>query len=451
MSRTIIDNAAIATVDDALTEYASGHIVVENNRILSIGPGPAPADPAATHLDARGCLVTPGFVNTHHHLYQWATRGYAQDSTLFQWLVALYPVWGRLDAEITNAAAAAGMARLALTGCTTIADHHYVFPSDGGDQVAALVDAANRIGPRLHLVRGSMDRGVSKGGLPPDRIVEDTEAALIATEAAINAHHDAGPDARIQVAVGPCSPFSVTEELMTGAAELARRTGTRLHTHLAETIDEQQQCQREFGRTPVEYAADLGWLGPDVWLGHGIHLNSDAIAAIANSQTGVAHCPTSNARIGAGMAPVRELLDAGVAVGLGADGAASNESGGLAEEMHQALLLARLRGGPTALSARQTLWMATVGGARCLGRSNDLGSLRPGALADLSVWRLDGFAHAGIADPVAALVFGSPAPLELLLVDGKPVVTNNELRTADDAELAEALRKASTRLAEGAA
>jgi cytosine/adenosine deaminase-related metal-dependent hydrolase len=450
MTRIVIDNAAIATMDDAGTEYASGHVVVENNRILAVGSGNAPHDPAATHLDARGCLVTPGFVNTHHHLYQWATRGYAQDATLFQWLVALYPVWGRLDAEITNAAGAAGMARLALTGCTTIADHHYVFPSDGGDQVAALVEAANRIGPRLHLVRGSMDRGVSQGGLPPDRIVEETEAALIATEAAINTHHDPSADARIQVAVGPCSPFSVTKELMTGAAELARRTNTRLHTHLAETIDEQEQCQREFGRSPVEYAADLGWLGPDVWLGHGIHLNAEAITAIANSNTGVAHCPTSNARIGAGMAPVRELLDAGVAVGLGADGAASNESGGLAEEMHQALLLARLRGGPTARSARQTLWMATVGGARCLGRSADLGSLRPGALADLAVWRLDGFAHAGIADPVAALVFGSPAPLELLLVDGKPVVTNNELRTADDAELADALRKASSRLAEGA-
>jgi cytosine/adenosine deaminase-related metal-dependent hydrolase len=451
MSRTIIDNAAISTMDDLGTEYASGHIIIEDNRILTVAEGAAPPDPTATRVDARGCLVTPGFINTHHHLYQWATRGYAQDATLFEWLVALYPIWGRLDAEITNAAGAAGIARLALTGCTTVADHHYVFPADGGDQAAALVEAANRIGPRLHLIRGSMDRGISQGGLPPDRIVEDTEAALIATEAAINTHHDPSPDARIQVAVGPCSPFSVTKELMTGAAELARRTNTRLHTHLAETVDEEEQCRREFGRNPVEYAADLGWLGPDVWLGHGIHLNAEAITAIADSNTGVAHCPTSNARIGAGMAPVRELLDAGVAVGLGADGAASNESGGLAEEMHQALLLARLRGGPTALSARQTLWMATVGGARCLGRANDLGSLRPGALADLAVWRLDGFAHAGIADPVAALVFGSPAPLELLLVDGKTVVANNELRTADDAELAEALRKASSRLAEGTA
>jgi len=451
MSRTVIDNAAISTVDDAGTEYAAGHVVVQDDRIVAVGAGPAPREAGDTHLDASGCLVTPGLINTHHHLYQWATRGFAQDATLFEWLVTLYPIWGRLDAEITGAAATAGISRLALTGCTTVADHHYVFPRDGGDQVSALVDAANRIGPRLHLVRGSMDRGVSRGGLPPDRIVEDTEAALLATEAAIAAHHDAGSGARIQVAVGPCSPFSVTRELMTGAAELARRTGVRLHTHLAETLDEQDQCQREFGRTPVEYAEDLGWLGADVWLGHGIHLNAAAIQRIGATGTGVAHCPTSNGRVGAGMAPVRELLAAGVGVGLGADGAASNESGGLAEEMHQALLLARLRGGPTALSARQALWMATMGGARCLGRSADLGSLRVGALADLAVWRLDGFGHAGIADPVAALVFGPPAPLRLLLVGGETVVADNELRTADEADIAEALRKASSRLAEGAA
>ncbi len=449
MSRLVIDNAAVSTVDDAGTEYVGGHVVVEGERIVALGEGPAPREPGDAYLDAAGCLVTPGLVNTHHHLYQWATRGYAQDATLFEWLVTLYPVWGRLDAEITGAAAAAGIGRLALTGCTTVADHHYVFPRDGGDQVTALIDAANRIGPRLHLVRGSMDRGVSLGGLPPDRIVEDTESALLATEAAIRAHHDASANARIQIAVGPCSPFSVTRELMTGAAELARRTGVRLHTHLAETLDEQEQCQREFGRTPVEYAEELGWLGPDVWLGHGIHLNAEAIGRIGATDTGVAHCPTSNGRLGAGLAPVAELLAAGVGVGLGADGAASNESGGLAEEMHQALLLARLRGGPTALSARQALWMATAGGARCLGRAADLGSLRVGALADLAVWRLDGFAHAGIADPVAALVFGPPAPLHLLLVGGKTVVADNELRTADDAELAEALRKASSRLAEG--
>ncbi|HEX3785751.1 MAG TPA: 8-oxoguanine deaminase [Pseudonocardiaceae bacterium] len=451
MSRIVIDNAAISTVDDAGTEHSCGHVIVRDDRIVAVGAGAAAREPGDTYLDASGCLVTPGLINTHHHLYQWATRGIAQDATLFEWLVALYPIWGRLDAEITGAAAAAGISRLALTGCTTVADHHYVFPGDGGDQVTALVEAANRIGPRLHLVRGSMDRGVSKGGLPPDRIVEDTEDALLATEAAIAAHHDAGAGARIQVAVGPCSPFSVTRELMTGAAELARRTGVRLHTHLAETLDEQDQCQREFGRSPVEYAEELGWLGDDVWLGHGIHLNAAAIRLLGSTRTGVAHCPTSNGRVGAGMAPVTELLAAGVGVGLGADGAASNESGGLAEEMHQALLLARLRGGPKALSARQALWMATVGGARCLGRSADLGSLRVGALADLAVWRLDGVGHAGIADPVAALVFGPPAPLALLLVGGDTVVAGNELRTADEADLAEALRKASSRLAEGTA
>jgi cytosine/adenosine deaminase-related metal-dependent hydrolase len=299
-----------------------------------------------------------------------------------------------------------------------------------------------------------MDRGESAGGLPPDNIVEDTDAALAATEQAIVKYHDPAGNARVQVAVGPCSPFSVTERLMRDAADLARRLGVRMHTHLAETLDEDEQCRREFGCTPVEYARRLGWLGDDVWLAHAVHLTPDAVSAIAASGTGTAHCPTSNARIGVGVAPVADLLAAGVPVGLGVDGAASNESGGLAEEMHQALLFARQylsptipprRGGPTSLSPRQALWMGTMGGARCLGRSADLGSIEPGKLADLAMWRLDGMAHAGIDDPVAALVLGAPAPLELLLVGGQPVVRENHLTTVDDrilaAELAAAHRK----------
>jgi cytosine/adenosine deaminase-related metal-dependent hydrolase len=400
-------------------------------------------------VDGRGCLVTPGLVNTHHHLYQWATRGMSQTCTLFEWLVELYPIWGRLDADVTHAAASGGLARLALTGATTVADHHYVFPADGGDQAAAVVSAADRIGTRLHLVRGSMDRGRSGGGLPPDNIVEDTDAALAATEATIAKYHDPAGNARIQVAVGPCSPFSVTERLMTGAAELARRAGVRMHTHLAETVDEDEQCRREFGCTPVEYAQRLGWLGDDVWLAHAVHLTPDAVRAVADSGTGTAHCPTSNARIGVGVAPVADLLATGVSVGLGVDGAASNESGGLAEEMHQALLFARQRGGPTSLSPRQALWMATAGGARCLGRSADLGSLAPGKLADLAMWRLDGLAHAGIDDPVAALVLGAPAPLELLLVGGKAVVRSNQLTTVDDRLLATELAAAHRKLVDG--
>jgi cytosine/adenosine deaminase-related metal-dependent hydrolase len=443
--KTVLENAAIATVDAEGTEYRRGYVVVDGDRVVEVGEGTAGGE-ADRRIDCDGCLLTPGLVNTHHHLYQWATRGLAADSTLFEWLVALYPVWGRLDATMTHSAAGAGLARLALTGCTTVADHHYVFPADGGDHVEALVSAAHRIGVRAHIVRGSMDRGESAGGLPPDHLVEDTEAALLGTEAAIEAHHDPAPDARIRIAVGPCSPFSVSEALLTSSAELARRKGVRLHTHLAETRDEEAQCQAEFGCTPAEYADRLGWLADDVWLAHTVHLAPAAIRRLGATGTGVAHCPTSNGRLGAGIAPVRDLLDAGVPVGLGADGAASNESGGLGEELHQSLLQARQRGGPTALTVRQALWMGTMGGARCLGRDAELGSVEPGKLADLAVWDLTGLAYAGIEDPVAALVLGAVPPLRLLVVGGETVVAGGALETADESTLAGELAAASRRL-----
>ncbi|WP_236794083.1 8-oxoguanine deaminase [Amycolatopsis sp. GM8] len=441
--RTVLNNAAIATVDAEGTEYRDGHVVIEDERIVAVGSGAATGD---VEIDARGCLITPGLVNTHHHLYQWATRGLAADSTLFQWLVELYPIWGRLDARITHAAASAGLARLALTGCTTVADHHYVFPREGGDQVAALVEAAGRIGVRAHIVRGSMDRGVSDGGLPPDNLVETTEAALLGTEQAIDAYHDASENARIRIAAGPCSPFSVTEKLMTGAAELARRKGVRLQTHLAETLDEEQQCLAEFGCTPAEYADKVGWLGADVWMAHSVHLAPAAVRRFGATGTGAAHCPTSNGRLGTGIAPVRDLLDAGAPVGLGVDGAASNESGGLGEELHQALLQARQRGGPTALTVREALHMGTMGGARCLGREGELGSLEPGKLADLAVWDLGGLLYAGIEDPVAALVLGATPPLKLVMVGGETIVAEGELRTADESVVAGELASAARRL-----
>ncbi|PRX48363.1 cytosine/adenosine deaminase-related metal-dependent hydrolase [Prauserella shujinwangii] len=443
----VIENAAIATVDAAGTEHRTGHVVVDGEWITAVGAGPAP-EPAGEHtrIDGTGCLVTPGLVNTHHHLYQWATRGLAPDATLFEWLVHLYPVWGGLDAGITHAAATAGLARLALTGCTTVADHHYVFPADAGDQMDALVAAVHRIGVRGHLVRGSMDRGVSEGGLPPDNLVEDVEAALEGTERAIDSHHDRAPNARIRIAAGPCSPFTVTERLMKEAADLARRKGVRLHTHLAETLDEERQCLAEAGCTPAEYADRLGWLGDDVWLAHTVHLAPGAIRRFGATGTGAAHCPTSNGRLGTGIAPVRDLLDAGVPVGLGVDGAASNESGGLGEELHQALLQARQRGGPRALAVREALWLGTMGGARCLGRQDELGSLEPGKLADLAVWRLDGLEYAGIDDPVAALVLGATPPLKALLTGGRTVVADGELRTADERAVATELRTASRRL-----
>lgn len=442
---TVLDNAAICTVDAAGTEFHHGHVIIDGERILSVGEGPATVE-VTRRIDAAGCLVTPGLVNAHHHLYQWATRGLAVDSTLFEWLVELYPVWGRLDAEITHAAASAGLARLAQNGCTTVADHHYVFPSGGGDPIEALVSAVHRIGVRAHLVRGSMDRGTSEGGLPPDNLVEDTETALLGTERAIDAYHDASPGGRIRIAVGPCSPFSVSERLMTGSAALARRKGVRLHTHLAESVDEEAQCRAEFGCTPAEYADELGWLADDVWLAHGVHLAPEAIRRLGETGTGVAHCPTSNGRLGTGTAPVRKLLDGGVPVGLGVDGAASNESGGLAEELRESLLQARQAAGPGALTVREALWLGTMGGARCLGRDDELGSVEAGKLADLAVWDLSGLRYAGIEDPVAALVLGPVPPLRLLLVGGETVVADGELRTADESTLAGELTAASGRL-----
>jgi len=448
MTPLIIEGGHISTVDDQGTEYAGGHIVVDAGRIVAIGPGRATRIDGARRVDARGCLVTPGLVNTHHHLYQWATRGYAQQSTLFEWLVELYPVWAGIDEDIVRATTRAGLARLALTGCTTAADHHYVFPSDGGDVFGALVAAAGEIGIRLHAVRGSMDRGRAHGGLPPDGVVESTDGALAATADAIDRFHDPAPEAMVRVAVGPCSPFSASRDLMREAAALARERGVRLHTHLAETEDEHRQCLDEFGSTPVGYARESGWIGPDVWLAHGVHLSDADIALFGSAGVGVAHCPSSNARLGAGMAPVRGLLASGAPVGLGVDGVASNESGGLAEELRQAVLVARLREGPKALTARESLWLGTMGGARCLGRQAEIGSLEPGKLADIAVWRVDALPHAGIADPVAALVFGDAPPLELLLAGGTPVVESGRLCTGDEPAIARELAAACTRIVE---
>lgn len=448
---TLIENVAVATVDAAGTEYSDGHVVIgDDGRIIAVGPGHAGRfHGPLRRIDGTGCLVTPGLVNTHHHLYQWATRGLALDETLFGWLTTLYPIWGRLDAEIVGAAAGAGLGWLALSGCTTSMDHHYVFPRDGGDVLAAEIEAARQIGLRFHPTRGSMDLGRKDGGLPPDNVVEDTDDALAATEAAIDRWHDPSPDAMLQIAVAPCSPFSVTSKLMSEAAVLARRKGVRLHTHLAETDDEESFCQERFGCTPVEYAEQLGWLGDDVWLAHGVHLDDSAIAKLGATGTGVAHCPSSNARLGAGSARVRELLDNAVPVGLGVDGAASQEASHLGGELRQALYTARLRKGPTSMSAREALLMATMGGARCLGRHGDIGSLEVGKLGDLVMWRLDGLGHDGIDDKVAALVFGSAAPVELALVGGKPVVERGELVNADAETLTRQARRAHRRLMKG--
>jgi cytosine/adenosine deaminase-related metal-dependent hydrolase len=441
-----IEGCAIATMDAAGTEHRDGHLVIEDGRIAAVGEGPAPAG-SGRRIDGRGCLATPGLVNCHHHLYQWATRGVAQQATLFEWLVELYPVWARIDEEIEWAAARGGLAALALSGCSTASDHHYVFRAGAGDLLAAEVAAARSIGLRFHPCRGSMDLGRSAGGLPPDEIVEDRDEILAASEAAIDRFHDPEPGAMVRVALAPCSPFSVSPELMAEAATLARRRGVRLHTHLAETLDEEEFCRERFGMRPVEYLDELGWLGDDVWLAHCVHLSEAEARRFGETGTGVAHCPSSNARLGAGIAPVAALVGAGAPVGLGVDGAASNEAGALGPELRQALLLGRLAGGPAAMTAREALALGTIHGARCLGRDDELGSLEPGKLADVALWRLDGLEHAGIEDPVAALVLGAPRPVDLLLVGGKPVVEDGELRTADVTEVARELAGASRALA----
>ncbi|WP_022882496.1 8-oxoguanine deaminase [Gryllotalpicola ginsengisoli] len=449
MARTLIAGGYLATVDALGTEHPDGHLLIEDGRIAAVGAGPAPAELAAGAevIDARGCLVTPGLVNTHHHLYQWLTRGLAQDAILFDWLVALYPLWSRIDADLVGRGAAAGLAVLARSGCTTVADHHYVFPRGSGDHVGALVEAAALVGLRLHASRGSMDLGASDGGLPPDFAVEPTDAALEASAEAVRRYHDPSADARVRIVIAPCSPFSVTTTLLRESAALARELGVRLHTHGSETLEEAAYCAERFAMGPTDYLESVGWLADDVWTAHGVHLDARDIARYAASGTGVAHCPSSNARLAAGIAPLRALLDSDVPVGLGVDGAASNESGRLAPEIRQAVLMARLRDGAGALGTRQALRIATMGGARVLGRQDELGSMEPGKLADLAIWRVDGVEHAGLPDPVAALGLAETPPLERLLVGGRTVVEHGELVKADSRRLAADAASASLELA----
>ncbi|WP_241562597.1 8-oxoguanine deaminase [Streptomyces hoynatensis] len=449
--RTVIENCALATVDAAGTEHAAGHLVLADGRIESLGPGPVPAPLAGVtrRIDATGHLATPGLINTHHHFYQWLTRGLAQDAKLFDWLAALYPIWARIDEPMVETAARASLAMMARGGVTTAMDHHYVFPKGAGDLLGAELRAAAALGVRFVAARGSMDLGASRGGLPPDFAVEPVDEALRATEEAVHAHHDPSFGSMRQIVVAPCSPFSVSTELLREAAVLARRLGVRLHTHGSETAEEASYCREVFGLGPTEYLESAGWLGEDVWMAHCVHLEDADLAAFARTGTGVAHCPSSNARLGAGLARVPELLAAGVPVGLGVDGTGSNETGELHTELRNALLLNRL--GPhreRALTVRQALWLGTMGGARVLGRQREIGSLEPGKLADLVLWRLDGLGHSTIADPVAALVLGPPAPVTLSLVGGVPVVENGRLLRADEEVIARAARSEARRLAE---
>ncbi|MDQ2983055.1 MAG: 8-oxoguanine deaminase [Actinomycetota bacterium] len=440
MSR-VLTNAHVLTMDDASTELAGGWVQIDDGFVTEVGDG----EPPEPGEDLGGAVVTPALINTHHHLFQTLTRARAQEADLFAWLKELYPVWAGIDAEAEYAAARTGLAELALSGCATVFDHHYVFPRGREGLIEAELRAAQELGVRIVASRGSMDLGESAGGLPPDSLVEELDAVLADTER-LAALHERGPGARVQLAVAPCSPFSVTSRLMTESAELARRLELPLHTHLAETVEEEAYCQELYGCRPVEYLEQLGWLAEDVWCAHCVHLDDGDIQRFAATGTGVAHCPTSNLRLGAGVAPVRQLLDAGVRVGLGVDGSASNERSDLIYDVKQALLVARGRGGPTALTAREALRIATRGSAAVLGRT-DLGSLEPGRCADIAVWRTDGLEFGGALDPVAALVFSAPHRVDRLLVGGEDVVEDGRLVNASEDEIASTHREQATRFA----
>ena len=442
--KTLYAGGWIVTCDDAGTEHESGWLLVEDGLVAAVGGGAEPV--ADARVDLGGAVVTPGLVNTHHHLYQTLTRARAQQADLFSWLRELYPVWAGIDAESEYAAARTGLAELAFSGCTTVFDHHYVFPHGREGLIEAEVQAARELGVRIVASRGSMDLGVSDGGLPPDELVEEIDAVLEDTERLVGELHEPGPGARVQIAVAPCSPFSVTKRLMTESATLARRLGLVLHTHLAETLEEEAYCMELYGRTPVEYLTDLGWLGEDVWCAHCVHLSAEGIADFAASNTGVAHCPTSNLRLGAGVAPVRRYLDKGIRVGLGVDGSASNERSDLLFEVKQALLMARGRGGPAAMTAREALRLGTRGGATVLGR-DDIGSLEPGTCADFAIWRTDGLELGGAEDLVAGLVFSAPHRVDRLVVGGEDVVRGGTLVRADEAQIARDHRTQARRFA----
>jgi cytosine/adenosine deaminase-related metal-dependent hydrolase len=425
-------------MDDDGTEHPDGWVLLAGGRIDAVGAG-APPD-AEERLDLAGAVVTPGLVNTHHHLYQTLTRARAQQANLFDWLRELYPVWAGIDEESVYAAARAGLAELALSGCTTVFDHHYVFPRGTSGLIEAQQRAAEELGVTLVSSRGSMDLGESKGGLPPDSLVEDVDTILSETERLASIYPG-------RIVAAPCSPFSVTAELMIESWDLARKLGLGYHTHLAETVEEEKYALERFGGRPLEYVSSLIPLQDGgIWFAHCVHLRDDDISLMGLMKTGVAHCPTSNMRLGAGIAPVRELIKAGAPVGLGVDGSASNERGDLLFEVKQALLAARARSGPGAMTVRDALGLGTRGGAGVLGR-DDIGSLEPGKRADLAVWRTDVLELGGASDPVAGLVLSAPHRVDRLFVGGEEVVRDGRLTRADEAEIARHHRAEARRFA----
>lgn len=418
---------AVLTMDDTRREIAGGDVLIRGGVIVAVGAGLAA--PGARVVEARGCVVTPGLVNTHHHLYQTLTRAVpgGQDALLFGWLRALYPIWARFGPEEMFVSAQVGLAELALSGCTLTSDHLYLYPN--GARLDDTIAAAAEVGLRFHPTRGAMSIGESAGGLPPDSLVEAEAAILEDCIRVVDAHHDAGEGSMCRVGIAPCSPFSVSRDLMREAAALAREKGVMLHTHLAENDEDVRYSLATFGCRPGQYAEDLGWTGPDVWHAHCVKLECSEIELFARTGTGVAHCPCSNCRLGSGIAPLRPMRDAGVNVGLGVDGSASNDAGNLVAEARMAMLLQRVARGADAMSAREALEIATRGGAAVLGRP-DCGALAPGMRADIAIWDVSGVDSAGSWDPAAILLAG-PTRVRDLFVEGRQVVAGGQMATLD--------------------
>ncbi|MEI7771496.1 MAG: 8-oxoguanine deaminase [Chloroflexales bacterium] len=431
MPTLLLHNAdLLVTMNDADSRITGGGVYAIDGMIAQVGPSADLPRTADTLIDARGMLVMPGMVNTHHHFYQTLTRCMAQDSNLFGWLTTLYPIWAGLTPEAIYVSSKLAIAELMLSGCTTSSDHTYIWPN--GARLDDQIQAASELGFRFHAARGSMSVGQSKGGLPPDRVVEDEAAILRDSRRLIEQYHDPRPGAMLRVVLAPCSPFSVSLDLMRESLALARSYGVHSHTHLAETLDEERYCLEVFGRRPVELIEDLGWVGPDVWHAHVVHPSADEVGRLGHSCTGVAHCPSSNMRLASGIAPVRALAAAGARVGLGVDGSASNDGSHMLAEARQAMLLQRVMGGPAAMAAREALRLATRGGAAVLGR-DDIGQLAPGMCADMVGYRLDGLGLAGgaVHDPLAALAFCQPPGVSLSVINGAVRVREGALVGVD--------------------
>jgi len=427
MTETLIRNAeSILTMDDDRRELAGADLLIRDGAIAAVGSN---LETSGEVVEAAGCVVTPGLVNTHHHLYQTLTRAVpgGQDALLFGWLKTLYPIWARFGPEEVHVSALAGLAELALSGCTLTSDHLYLYPN--GARLDDTIAAAQQIGLRFHPTRGAMSIGESDGGLPPDALVEREADILADAIRVIDAFHDPSEGAMVRVGIAPCSPFSVSRDLMRDAALLARDKAVMLHTHLAENDEDIAYSLANFGCRPGQYAEDLGWIGPDVWHAHCVKLDGQEIGLFARTRTGVAHCPCSNCRLGSGIAPVRAMRDAGVPVGLGVDGSASNDSGNLVSEARQAMLLQRVANGADAMSAREALEIATRGGADVLGRP-DCGRLAPGKRADIALWDVTGIDSAGSWD-AAALLLAGPTRVKHLFVEGRQVVRDGHLATID--------------------